>query len=375
MTMTMRDRILAVYRGETPDMVPYMLDLSHYFYHKNQKPWDLSQSYEEPEYDLIDYHKKMGAGFYVPNLGSFFSTTYANDVTSEVEKVVVDGCPEITWRYTTPIGPIERTRIWHNETYSWAIKNWSIKTGQDLKVLGYAMGNRSFTPNWDKYNAWVDYAGDIGVVYLPLGYSAMGYLLNYWMGIEGVMYATFDWPDTMHEVIDQINATNLNLVDLLCTSPAEVIVMGDNFSSDIQPPHFFEQWSRPFYVEAIKRLHDAGKYVAVHIDGKLQNAIKMIRDAGADAADAVTPPPMGDLTPVQCREEAGPDFILSGGVSPDLWLPENDVDDFKQAVIDWLELKKHGPRFIANAGDQVPPGACEDRIEIMRDLVEEHGKY
>ena len=34
MTMTLRERILAVYRGETPDVVPYMLDLSHWFYHK-----------------------------------------------------------------------------------------------------------------------------------------------------------------------------------------------------------------------------------------------------------------------------------------------------------------------------------------------------
>lgn len=375
MSMTMRERILAVYNGETPDVVPYMLDLSHYFYHKHHKPWDLSKSYEEPEYDLIDYHEKMRVGFYIPNRGSFFSSTYADDVTSEVEKEIVDECPEITWRYTTPAGTIERTRMWHPETYSWAIKNWGIKTEQDLKVLGYAMGNRSFAPHWEKYSAWVDYVGDTGVVYLPLGYSGMGYLLNYWMGIEGVMYATFDWPDTMHGVVDQINANILDLVDLLCTSSAEIIVMGDNFSSDIQPPHFFDEWSRPFYTEAIKRLHAAGKYVAVHIDGKLQNALKMINDTGADATDAVTPLPMGDLTPAQCREEAGADFILSGGVSPNLWLPETDVDDFKQAVKDWLKLKQHGFRFIANAGDQVPPGACEDRIEIMRDLVGKHGKY
>jgi len=27
--MTTRERILAVYRGQTPDVVPFMLDLSH----------------------------------------------------------------------------------------------------------------------------------------------------------------------------------------------------------------------------------------------------------------------------------------------------------------------------------------------------------
>ena len=100
----------------------------------------------------------------------------------------------------------------------------------------------------------------------------------------------------------------------------------------------------------------------------------MIRDVGADAADAVTPRPMGDLTPEQCRDEAGPEFILSGGVSPDLWLPEVNVARFKQDVLDWLALARRSRRLIANAGDQVPPGAAEERIEIMRDLVERYGR-
>ena len=34
--MTPRERILAVYNGEKPDRVPYMLDLSHYYLHKFQ---------------------------------------------------------------------------------------------------------------------------------------------------------------------------------------------------------------------------------------------------------------------------------------------------------------------------------------------------
>jgi len=62
-------------------------------------------------------------------------------------------------------------------------------------------------------------------------------------------------------------------------------------------------------------------------------------------------------------------------VPPNLWLPEAGLDDFKASVMRWLDLKKHGPRLIANAGDQAPPHACEDRIEIMRDLVERHGRY
>jgi hypothetical protein len=374
MTMTMRERILAVYRGETPDVVPYMLDLSHWFYHKNRMPWDLSVAYERPESELIAYHKRAGAGFYMPNLGSFYSATYGADVQSEVSKVHHDGVPEIVWQLTTPLGSIERRRMWEEVSYSWAITHWGVQTEQDLRVLGYALASLTYSSHWERYKAWVDEIGDMGVVYLSAGYSAMGHLLNYWLGVSGTAFAAADWPDTLREVVDQINNNNLKLIDLLATSPAEIVIMGDNFSSDLQPPRFFEQWSRPYYTEAIRRLHAAGKYVAVHIDGKLRGAIAMIRDVGADCGDAITPAPMGDLAPLACREEAGPRFILSGGVPPNLWLREAPVEAFKKSVQDWLALKQYGPRLIANAGDQVPPHAAEDRIEIMRELVERHGR-
>ena len=375
MAMSMRQRILAVYRGETPDVVPYMLDLSHWFYHKNRMPWDLSMAYEKPEHELIAYHKQCGAGFYMPNLGALYSVQYGEDVGCEVFKVWHEETPEIVWRMATPLGTIERRRMWEESSYSWAITRWGIQTEQDLAALGYALASRSYAPLWDRYRAWDEAVGDIGVVYLPAGYSALGQLLHYWLGVPGTIYAAADWPRTLREVVDQINDNNLRLIDLLSHSPADIIIMGDNFSSDIQPPRFFGQWSHAYYAEAVRRLHAGGKCVAVHIDGKLRGALGMIRDTGADCADAVTPAPMGDLTPLECRQEAGPGFVLSGGVPPNLWLPEVDVDVFKRSVLDWLTLKKFGPRFIANAGDQVPPHADEDRIAIMRDLVEQYGRY
>ena len=373
MPMSMRERILTVYRGDVPDQVPFMLDLSHWFYHKHTLPWDLSRAYEEPERELIDYHKGADVGFYLANLASFYTVSHTHDVRATTSKSA-DGL-EITWTYETPMGTIRRKRRWYEQTYAWAVLEWGLKTEQDLRVLGHALTARTFSPRWDLYHTWTEYVGDCGVVYMPTGYSAMGHLLHYWLGVEGTVYATVDWHDTLREVVDQINANCLDGIELLLDSPAEVIFMGDNFSSDIQSPQFFQEWSAPFYAEAIRRIHTAGKYVAVHIDGRLHRALDMFAALGVDCADAVTPKPMGDLNPAECRSEAGPNLILSGGVSPDLWLPDTDLEDFKEAVMRWLALRKHGPRLIANAGDQVPPGAAEERIAIMRDLIEQHGRY
>jgi uroporphyrinogen-III decarboxylase len=87
------------------------------------------------------------------------------------------------------------------------------------------------------------------------------------------------------------------------------------------------------------------------------------------------PTPTGDLSAAECRREAGDRFILSGGVSPNLWMPDTPLAEFEKKVMEWLDQKKTMCRFIANAGDQVPPGADERRIAIMRELVEKHGRF
>ncbi len=369
--MTHRERILSVYRGETPDVVPFMLDLSHWFYHRFQKPWDLSKAYMEPEKELIDYHRRAGVGFYLANLGSFVNVTYGDDVTATVKR---DG-PQITWTLATPLGTISRVREWEECSYSWAIRQFSLNTQADLNILAYALSSRRFAPAWDRYQKWVKEVGNLGVVYISPGYSAMGDLLGYWMGIENVMYAVADYPEFLHDIVTRINESYLRFVDLLTQSPAEIVIMGDNFSSDVQPPRFFREWSRDYYSEAVCRLHRAGKYVAVHVDGRMRGLLNALGEIGVDCIDAVTPTPTGDLTPQECRNEAGTKLILSGGVAPYVWLPQVPIEVFKKSVLDWLDLRKRSPRLIANAGDQVPPGADEQRITIMRDLVEKHGRF
>ncbi len=373
--MTQRERLLSVYAGRRPDVVPFALDLSHWYYWKNQQPWDLSRAYTEPERELVDYHRRVGAGFYLPNLAAFYEVRFAAPVQASVTKRQRLGAPEILWRIATPHGAIERARAWEPRTYAWAVTRWGIRTPADLRVFAEAMCAREYLPCWERFRAWDEYVGDIGVTYVSAGYSAMGHLLHYWAGVEQTAYLAADHPAELEAATQAVNANNLELIELLCSSPAQIVIMGDNFSSDVQPPWFFARYSAGYYAEAIRRLHAAGKWVAVHIDGRLRQSIAMIAATGADCGDAITPAPMGDLDPPACRQEAGPRFILSGGVSPDLWLPHTPRAAFEQAVRAWLDLRHASPRLIAAAGDQVPPGAEEARIHRMRELVEEHGRY
>ena len=217
--MTQRERILAVYRGATPDVVPYMLDLSHWFYHQIRRPWDLSAAYLEPERELIEYHRRAEVGFYLPNLASFFAVKYGPDVRASVSRSDPSTGPEITWKFETPLGSISRVRKWEETSYSWAIADRGIKTEQDLRVLGYALGSRQYTAAWERYDAWVKEVGDLGVVYMSAGYSALGELLGLWMGIEGTVFAADGLAETMEEMVEQINTAWLRLIDLAGAKP------------------------------------------------------------------------------------------------------------------------------------------------------------
>ncbi len=63
MSMTERERVLAVYRHEVPDQVPLMLDLSHWYKANYHTGFDLS-GYKEVEQPLVELHKQVGAVCY-----------------------------------------------------------------------------------------------------------------------------------------------------------------------------------------------------------------------------------------------------------------------------------------------------------------------
>jgi hypothetical protein len=46
-----------------------------------------------------------------------------------------------------------------------------------------------------------------------------------------------------------------------------------------------------------------------------------------------------DLTPGQCRDEAGPKFILSGGVPPDSFSPNMPLKVLDEQIEAWLALR------------------------------------
>ena len=368
--MTQRERFLAVLHGETPDVVPWFIDLSYWFNAERKRRFVPSPD-KEMDYDLIALHKEVGAGI-CKELGSILVPSYDGDV-EDIQKIEGD---TFTWTIKTPLGELHEIRIYNEKSYSWDIQKRMVENVSDLKIIRYSMERKSFIPRFDYYNKIVEACGDIGVPFAyGVPYSGLGFFLSRFMGVEKTVYAIYDAPEEMTETIDLINNANLKGIELLCDSPAELIILSDNFSSDIQPPSLFNRFSSGYFKKAAEMLHNSGKYLVTHLDGRARGLLKCMDDCNVDVIDALTPKPTGDMTPREIRAEAGDKLILSGGVSPFFWSPGTDEKDFITHIKEWLDLKNISPQLVMSDGDQVPPGTELKRIKLMREIVEEYGKY
>jgi uroporphyrinogen-III decarboxylase len=141
-----------------------------------------------------------------------------------------------------------------------------------------------------------------------------------------------------------------------------VLIHSDNLSSDLQSPPWLQQHSGTHYRRMAAIAHEHGKSLITHIDGRLRGLLSTTRDLGIDGADAVTPAPWGDLTPAECRVEAGPRYVLSGGVPPGSFHRSVPLEVFDAQVEAWLALRHQSPALIIAPGDQLPPDGELDRV-------------
>jgi len=96
--MKPNERVQAVYRGQTPDQVPLILDLSHWYKKNMNTGFDLA-GYTRVEQGLVDLHRQVGAVAYV-EIGGFYSLT-ADDPEVKLETRTEHGV--FSTRINTPV--------------------------------------------------------------------------------------------------------------------------------------------------------------------------------------------------------------------------------------------------------------------------------
>ena len=368
--MKPNERVRAVYRGQVPDRVPLLLDLSHWYKKNRNVPFNLAGlSAVEP--GLVELHKQIGAVAYV-EMGGFYSLA-SGDPEVKTETRTENGV--FSTRIITPLGSLSEERVFNPDSYSYGIRKHLVESPADFPIVEYLMARLQCRPQWELYRAWQAALGDLAFPYAQLPYSGSGYLIARYMGVEATVYALRDEPAKVQRVVAAINACNLRILDAILDGPFETLIISDNYDSNVQTKEFFDAYVRDYYTEVARRVHAAGKYLAVHVDGESRGVLGWLAECGVDCADALTPAPMFAQSPVQMRAEAGSDLILSGGIPATVFGAGGSDAAFVECVRRWLDTRLASPRLIMAAGDPVPTDAPFHRIALLPELVEKYGKY
>jgi uroporphyrinogen-III decarboxylase len=358
--MTPRERLLAVYRGETPDRVPAIADLSYWYAANGGGKFipghtDGANSDKIPK--LLALHRQTGAAIHL-NLGCFYSERC--DDTVRVRSGV-DG-ELYRHKFETPIGQVEEVRRWSDLTFSWPIVHHMVQKVEDLKVIRYIFEHISYASRWDVFEESDRLVGDMGLPLVQVPYTGMGFLISRYAGVERTVMLAADHPEEIKETVDAVNRAHEQVMRLMAEGPSQVLLHSDNLSSDVQSPRWLERFSGKYFRRMAEIAHEHGKPLVTHIDGRLKGLLRAVSEMGIDGVDAATPAPWGDITPRQCRDEAGPKLVLSGGVPPSSFSAGVPLKVLDEQIEAWLELRHSSPALIIAPGDQLPPDGQLDRV-------------
>ena len=368
--MNSRERVLTILQGRQPDKVPWLGDLDYWvtaLVGRGQKPQGFQRS---PAY--IDWHLDLGVGFYLQGYFPF--------------KTIIENCDVKEWRegdnryrqIVTPKGTLRECWQWMPDDFTEGPTEHLVKSVADLPAYQFVHVNTRYEPDYDfarERLAQLKQTG-AGVMLAYLPKSPLMQMVALDVGIIAVVEMISDDTDLFAETIAVVKESHDRAARIAVDSPAEVLMIPENLSSEVVGPALFEQYLRPYQSEWAAAIREAGKFSCIHLDGTLKGLLRQECTVGLSFIEAMTPVPAGDLAVEDWAGFTGKtDTLYWGGLPGILFTPLVSDAQFDAHVKHVLSVMRREPRYVLGVADQVPPSGLESRVRRVAELVEEFGRY
>ena len=366
--MTPRDRILTILKGEQPDQVPWFGDLDYWansLITRGLKPKEFIKSD-----DYIQWHRELGVGFYLQGYFPY--------------KQVYEKCEVREWneghkRYKeiiTPLGSVRECWEYIPTSFSEGPVEHFMKSEEDIPVMNFIYESCRFEADYDFASQRRKQVGDQGIVLCYLPKSPFMHLLALEAGVVSVTMAALTTPVEFQDLLETMKKAFDQAAQIAVDSPAEVLMIPENLSSEMVGPDLFELYMYDYQKEWTSKIRDAGKYSFIHIDGTLGGLLKQEASVGFSVLEALTPYPVGDLKFEDLADFVGDSKSIIWGGIPGVYFTDCVSDEeFERHVKHVLSVMVKEPRYVLGVADQVPPDGLESRIRRVGELVDEFGKY
>ena len=372
--MLPEERILAVFEGKLPDVMPWFADLT-YWYHSQVVKGTLPEKYKGDEGRLRLY-KELGCGAHEELYGPVVTVKYKRVKVRTYVRELPDGeLREVV--YNTPIGTIKRVAKYSRKSYSTATLKYPVETLEDLKVLRAIYEDMEVRPNPKAYERqlklmklWRGW----GIVSSLPPRTPLVRLIIEWAGVISTFKFYWKFREELDEVIQLMMEKDDVIYEAIREAPARFVYFGENLSSDIISPRIFREYFFDYYKKRAQELHSAKKLIYVHIDGRLKGLLSLMSETGIDCAQSLTPYPVGDLPLESFRDEAGPDIVLWGGLPGVYFSRVYDESFLFDTLNKLIECYRDDRKFVIGVADQVPPDGEIRRVKEVSEIVERCGK-
>jgi len=371
--MNLLERLLAVFSGEKPDVMPWFADLT-YWYRARLYYGDLPTKYLG-ERGLIRLYKDLGCGaheelYNLPGSLTYLGVKYVSSI-----ETLRDGSTINEEIYETPIGNIRSVKKFVPKSVSSAYIKYAVEKRRDLKVLQYIYKNQEFKPDYSlQYDRLENWDG-LGFVSSLPPRTPFQRLIVVWAGVTNTIRLMMKEPEELEETIQVMSEADDPIYEAICESPASGVYFGENLTSDVISPWIFKKYHMPYYKMRARQLHAAKKIIYVHIDGTLKGLLPLMEETGVDCAQSITPAPVGDIPVEHLRKSAGPNIVLWGGLPGVYFSKLYSEKTLREMAMNVIEHHLSGHKFIMGVADQVPPDGDIARVRMITELVEKKARY
>lgn len=191
-------------------------------------------------------------------------------------------------------------------------------------------------------------------------------------GIEGHLYAFYDYPELMHRINEDLCDYNLRMVKEFCEvlRPDFMTLLEDmsyNHGPMISRP-LFEEFLKPYYLRLSAELRRQGIPMIVDSDGNVESMIPWLEEAGVNG---ILPLERQAGTDVMAIRRQHPDFVMVGGF--DKMVMKNGEEAMRGEFERLLPTMKSG-RYIPSVDHQTPPDVPVENYVVYARLLREYAE-
>jgi uroporphyrinogen-III decarboxylase len=352
--MTSRERLLAAYRGQPTDRLPWWAKVCNDTWRTSQPEKVRSWS----DLELLDYIHADGLFTRVPG------PVRVERPHVKVERVQTGS--ERRVRTATPDGAM--TEAWRLDpsTQSWHPTEFPVKAREDLGRRRWLYRDVRLTVDGQalaRARELCAAVGERGLTVAGWGTSPLMDLVEHVIGPVQTAYLLADYPEETGELIGLMHQASLAYVRFFAEhTPADVVVSVENTSTTLISPGQFEEHCFGPLGDYGRAIEGAGKIHELHMCGHTLALLERINQIPASSIEAFTSPTLGNTRLADGRARA-PSKTLIGGTNVNTWLlPAEKIQEY---VLAELAACPDRRRIILTTAGVAPPGCPAEKFRAI----------